>query len=402
MFVQNAREIRIILDHFREVGYQVWMDDFGSGYSSLNALKDYHFDELKIDMDFLSNFTQRSKDIIQSTIHMSKKIGIRTLAEGVETEEQFRFLRDIGCEKIQGYFFGKPLPFDEMKAHILLQHIDVETEELTAYYEKAGDMDFTTDESLAIVETMEDGKLYFRFVSPAIRTYLLPSVCPPHVTVKPASICRRARSVKNRASALPCLRFRPALCHHLYIDDQYLWLKVQKIAQLGKRFLLRCKLLNITRNAIQIEQMKVNGLEKDLYDLYHAIVINDLDRGTCQPVVFCRDYHKFHPGHTYCYQTTMRAFGYLSIQKEDRPRYERFMDADTISDRLSAHGGTLSEYFRTLTPNASSGVSMSLSPSPIPTAVSSFTLSSPPSRITSPWKRVLSSCITRSRKTGDL
>lgn len=90
MFVQNAREIRIILDHFREVGYQVWMDDFGSGYSSLNALKDYHLDELKIDMDFLSNFTQRSKDIIQSTIHMSKKIGIRTLAEGVETEEQFR------------------------------------------------------------------------------------------------------------------------------------------------------------------------------------------------------------------------------------------------------------------------------------------------------------------------
>lgn len=126
---------------------------------------------------------------------------------------------------------------------------------------------------------------------------------------------------------------------------------MQKIAQLGKRFLMRCKLLNITRNAIQIEQMKVNGLEKDLYDLYHAIVINDLDRGTCQPVVFCRDYHKSHPGHTYCYQTTMRAFGYLSIQKEDRPRYERFMNADTISDRLSAHGGTLSEYFRTLTPN---------------------------------------------------
>ena len=169
MFVQNAQEIRIILDRFREVGYQVWMDDFGSGYSSLNALKDYHFDELKIDMDFLSNFTQRSKDIIQSTIHMSKKIGIRTLAEGVETEEQFRFLRDIGCEKIQGYFFGKPLPFDEMKAHITLQHIAVETPELTAYYEKAGDMDFTTDDSLAIVETMEDGKLYFRFASPAYR-----------------------------------------------------------------------------------------------------------------------------------------------------------------------------------------------------------------------------------------
>ncbi len=352
MFVQNAQEIRIILDHFREVGYQVWMDDFGSGYSSLNALKDYHFDELKIDMDFLSNFTQRSKDIIQSTIHMSKKIGIRTLAEGVETVEQFRFLRDIGCEKIQGYFFGKPLPFDEMKAHITLQHIDIETEELTAYYEKAGDMDFTTDESLAIVETMEDGKLYFRFASPAYQD-VLASVGAPTTRDSEARLNMPESPIRKKIARL---------LSHVYdsdqpyaitytIDDQYLWLKVQKIAQLGKRFLMRCKLLNITRNAIQIEQMKVNGLEKDLYDLYHAIVINDLDRGTCQPVVFCRDYHKFHPGHTYSYRTAMRAFGYLSIQKEDRPRYERFMDADTISDRLSAHGGTLSEYFRTLTPN---------------------------------------------------
>lgn len=352
MFVQNAQEIRIILDRFREVGYQVWMDDFGSGYSSLNALKDYHFDELKIDMDFLSNFTQRSKDIIQSTIHMSKKIGIRTLAEGVETEEQFRFLRDIGCEKIQGYFFGKPLPFDEMKAHITLQHMAIETPELTAYYEKAGDMDFTTDDSLAIVETMEDGKLYFRFASPAYQD-VLASVGAPTTRDSEARLNMPESPIRQKIARL---------FSHVYdsdepyamtytIDDQYLWLKVQKIAQLGKRFLMRCKLLNITRNAIQIEQMKVNGLEKDLYHLYHAIIINDLDRGTCQPVVFCRDYHKFHPGHTYCYKKTMRAFGYLSIQKEDRPRYEHFMDADTISDRLSAHGGTLSEYFRTLTPN---------------------------------------------------
>ena len=213
-------------------------------------------------------------------------------------------------------------------------------------------MDFTTDESLAIVETMEDGKIYFRFASPAYQD-VLASVGAPTPRDSEARLNMPESPIRKKIARL---------LSHVYdsdkpyaitytIDDQYLWLKVQKIAQLGKRFLMRCKLLNITRNAIQIEQMKVNGLEKDLYDLYQAIVINDLDRGTCQPVVFCRDYHKFHPGHTYCYHTAMRAFGYLSIQKEDRPRYERFMDADTISDRLSAHGGTLSEYFRTLTPN---------------------------------------------------
>ena len=99
------------------------------------------------------------------------------------------------------------------------------------------------------------------------------------------------------------------------IDDQYLWLKVQKIAQLGKRFLLRCKLLNITRNAIQIEQMKVNGLEKDLYDLYHAIVINDLDLPACRllpglPQVSSRS-HLLLPHSNACFR--------ISLHSERRP-----------------------------------------------------------------------------------
>ena len=95
------------------------MDDFGSGYSSLNVLKDYHFDEIKLDMMFLSSFNDRSQAILTSTVDMAKKIGIQTLAEGVETEEQFEFLRSIGCEKVQGYLFGKPLPFQESIDNII-------------------------------------------------------------------------------------------------------------------------------------------------------------------------------------------------------------------------------------------------------------------------------------------
>ncbi len=105
--------IRDIIEKFHKTGYSVWMDDFGSGYSSLNVLKDYNFDELKIDMDFISSFTDKSKHIIQSTVEMASRIGIETLAEGVETDEQYSFLKEIGCEKVQGFLFGKPLPITE-------------------------------------------------------------------------------------------------------------------------------------------------------------------------------------------------------------------------------------------------------------------------------------------------
>ena len=107
-----------IVDKFRDSGYQVWMDDFGSAYSSLNILKDFYFDELKLDMCFLRPFTQRSQRIATSIIEMAKGIDIHTLAEGVETEEQFTYLRNIGCEKVQGYYFGKPLPYEESLKHI--------------------------------------------------------------------------------------------------------------------------------------------------------------------------------------------------------------------------------------------------------------------------------------------
>ena len=100
--------IREEIQKFHDAGYKVWMDDFGSGYSSLNTLKDYEFDKLKIDMVFLSSFTQKSKDIIASIVQMAKRIGIRTLAEGCETKEQYEFLKGIGCEEVQGYYFGKP------------------------------------------------------------------------------------------------------------------------------------------------------------------------------------------------------------------------------------------------------------------------------------------------------
>ena len=118
VMAEQESQMRAIVDRFHSAGYQIWMDDFGSAYSSLNVLKDYEFDEIKLDMRFLSSFNLRSRRILTAVIQMAKEIDIHTLAEGVETQEQLRYLRNIGCEKVQGFYFGRPQPWDDALAHL--------------------------------------------------------------------------------------------------------------------------------------------------------------------------------------------------------------------------------------------------------------------------------------------
>ena len=108
------------MKRLHELGYAVWLDDFGSGYSSFNVLKDYPFDMLKLDMEFLVGFdtNEKSKFLIKSVVPMADRIGMHTLAEGVETKEEADFLESIGCGRLQGYLYGKPLPYEELKAKI--------------------------------------------------------------------------------------------------------------------------------------------------------------------------------------------------------------------------------------------------------------------------------------------
>nr|WP_302708414.1 GGDEF domain-containing phosphodiesterase [uncultured Dialister sp.] len=104
---------------FKKAGYRLWLDDFGSGYSSLNVLQEFPFDLLKIDMAFLRNFNEESRKIIRSIILMAKNLSVHTLAEGAETKEQVDFLRESGCEEIQGYFYGKPMTSEDFKKKLM-------------------------------------------------------------------------------------------------------------------------------------------------------------------------------------------------------------------------------------------------------------------------------------------
>ena len=117
---ENTEQLNEYIKELKANGYAVWLDDFGSGYSSLNALKDFVFDVVKIDMNFLTNFGQneKTKDIIDCIIQLSSRLGMLSLTEGVETKEEADFLSSIGCGKLQGYLFGKPFELADLEKMI--------------------------------------------------------------------------------------------------------------------------------------------------------------------------------------------------------------------------------------------------------------------------------------------
>jgi len=100
---------------FRDLGIEVALDDFGTGYSSLSYLKQFHIDYLKIDQSFVSHLTSESQDLVlcEAIIVMAHTLGIKVIAEGVETDQQKQMLQDIGCDFGQGYLFSRPVPADK-------------------------------------------------------------------------------------------------------------------------------------------------------------------------------------------------------------------------------------------------------------------------------------------------
>ena len=107
----------------KDSGYTLLMDDFGSGYSSLNTLKDTQFDVIKIDRGFLQDFigSERGQKIVEHTIQMTKSIGLDLVAEGVETKEQAQFLMGCGCDTAQGFYYAKPMTVEQFNELMKMQ-----------------------------------------------------------------------------------------------------------------------------------------------------------------------------------------------------------------------------------------------------------------------------------------
>ncbi len=119
-YTDNAEQIILVVNSLRDKGFVIEMDDFGSGYSSLNMITSLPIDALKLDMQFIRSAFRERKDtrLLKAVVGLAKSLEFPTIAEGVETAEQAFTLKAMGCDIIQGYYFSKPLPADEFEAYV--------------------------------------------------------------------------------------------------------------------------------------------------------------------------------------------------------------------------------------------------------------------------------------------
>src|SRR5690606_22794012 len=117
--MQNPNQAMETLMKLKEIGVRIAVDDFGTGYSSLSYIKKLPIDTLKIDKSFVKDVLRDEKDaaITTTIIHLAQSLGLSVIAEGVEEAQQVEFFKIMGCHKVQGYFFSKPLPEEEVIEH---------------------------------------------------------------------------------------------------------------------------------------------------------------------------------------------------------------------------------------------------------------------------------------------
>ena len=118
---ENPELVIGVIESLRKRGFEIEMDDFGSGYSSLNMLSNMPVDVLKMDRSFIRNIEHSERDLqlVELILGIGRNLKVPVIAEGVETERQLELLREKGCSLVQGYYFSRPLPAGEFEAAVL-------------------------------------------------------------------------------------------------------------------------------------------------------------------------------------------------------------------------------------------------------------------------------------------
>lgn len=284
MLVHDKEVIKEALGRFLQAGYQILMDDFGSGYSSLNVLKDYDFNIIKLDTHFLSSSTDKARSIIGNTVDMIKEIGSQSLAEGVETQKHVDFLASVGCEKLQGYFFSKPMLWNDLFSYLEGQYRSFEDAASRAYYEKTSAAIRRTHQSLALVEY--DGQAFHHvYLNQAYRDQLASF---GRITALSAELRI------NRPGTRLYAHFRDLMeglkqSGHLETIFQsekgyYVQLTAELVASMPSCWMLTVSLYNLTLDEHIQEQEALNVHIHELYRLYDVIYLIDLDKSAGIPL----------------------------------------------------------------------------------------------------------------------
>ena len=342
--------MRISMRRFQEAGYQIWMDDFGSGYSSLNVLKNFGYDAIKIDMEFLREFGPRAQKIVTSIVDMAKKLGIQTIAEGVETEEQLSFLRDIGCEKIQGYFYGKPQSFEQGIGQILSDEERTEPLRLRLYYDRVGRENLIDDRPIVLSEYVDEHFSAVYYNAAMIDLLERFDIRSKRMIGDMFGAYPRGElmSLRNAAVGLgPEDGWRAV---SMVAKDQYLIFRMKCIAQAGTRRMFLCRTIGHEEMRDIHQTQEMDTILRALYNSCDEVYITDPEAGTVRTAVLRGEEQD--PSEEEGITDQINTFVESRIYPEDAERYRRFTEEDTLYDRLMKNPKSLQTgFFRTKDPD---------------------------------------------------
>ena len=349
--VKNRHLLIEKLHQFHQSGYQVWLDDFGSAYSSLNVLQNYEFDELKIDQGLLRYFNEDSRKIIRSIVLMAKEMGIHVLAEGAETKEHIDFLRAIGCEKIQGYYYSRPMPYELLREQFQEAGWQVETLPEEQALDAAGLVNLITDAPVAIFQYREDRAVILsenEAYQNALATTGTSSLQEFNANMQQQSYPMREKFMAFLAAAVHSSGER----RMTFVENgQYLRLSAEKLAATPDFTLVLARLANITYDQDLTSFQQYETVFRNLMLVYDEIYFLDRKKKALHIIESMNAFWQASDVIT-DFKGKRDAYARQFIYADDRTRFRQFLDPEAIYRQAERSGRSEAiEMFRVQKPN---------------------------------------------------
>ena len=362
--MHNEGYMKYVVKKLHELGYQVWMDDFGSGYSSLNLLKEFEFDTFKIDMRFLSDMGKKSLIIIYSILYMAKEIGIHTVAEGVETEEQFRFLKHAGCERMQGYYFGRPEPMENWLSD-LIEKNGVESRKEDYLFDQVGLVNIISPTPFVLDRLDDSPNIYgFETVIPiAVCSETGGKICHLNFTepyrdnlldLGYAGTHDFQDALNNRKVLLAekirdiMMLARDSMEVELmdFISSgKHCHLQARLVTSMDECFIYLIRIDVLTNNRVFRKIKDMNDTLRTLYSVYDMVILLNLRSDTLLPVYMCELFDRIEESDNL--SAEINKYVYKNVHPEDKEHCRAFLNPQDMWERLKdSEEGFLLSYFR--------------------------------------------------------
>ncbi len=342
---------------FSDAGFFIWLDDFGSGYSSLNVLQNYSFNVIKFDMLFLRKMSAKGRNMLASLIGMAKTLGIHTLVEGVETNEQREFLLDVGCEAQQGFYYARPLSREALIEHIDQKPGILEKKEDEKYWEEIGLLNFVNpnplkefaerrksvqrervssyDGSIALVECGRD-QFNYVYATEGYKERLRELGFSSVDGLENALSNQRSHYFQiSRKLVLDSLQSGEIQTVEYVYNDVYYRLSALFVARREGRamILMRLNTFDAEREVKTAKEMLDNS--SALFSTYEMAVIVYPESGKAKRIFTANNVPSY--GSEKTIGKIAVRFCENHVDPEDQERYLRFMDFETMPERLRSN-----------------------------------------------------------------